>query len=181
MSANEETYRIPTTRVPQSAALLEGELSPERRDELARAAGYREGYAQATQEAAQALERAAQRLDEAGDAAREEIAKMVVELSMEVAKSMLAVEIDEGRYDIEKIVREALSWSGVGRGACTVHLNPEDLARIQGIPFRSGTEFEADAEVARGDVHVTTPRGLLVRELDEAIESVHDRLLEDLQ
>lgn len=181
MSASEDNYRIPTTLLPQQATLLDEGLSEERRDELARAAGYREGYAHATREAAQALELAAQRLDEAGDAARDEIAKMVVELSMEIAKSMLAVEIDEGRYDIEKVVREALSWSGVGRGACTVHLHPEDFARLQGIPFRAGTELEPDTGVDRGDVHVTTPRGLLVRELDDALESIHDRLLEDLQ
>lgn len=181
MSSEPNNFRVPTTLLPHKANLLPEGLDDARRDELAHAAGVREGYARATKEAAQALELAAQRLDEASEEASEQLARTAIELAFEVSRSILAMEIDAGRYDIEKIVREALSWSGVGRGNCKVHLHPEDFARVQGVPFRAGTELEPDTDVSRGDVHVTTPRGLLVRELDEALEAIHESLLGEVQ
>ena len=77
-------------------------------------------------------------------------------------------------------MRETLSFSGGARGPCTVHLHPADAGALEGVPFRSGTEIEADPSVPRGSVHVTTPHGLLVRDLDEALRSIGERLLENL-
>jgi flagellar biosynthesis/type III secretory pathway protein FliH len=48
------------------------------------------------------------------------------------------------------------------------------------VRFRAGTELEPDDAVARGDVHVETPHGLLVRETSEALRSIHERLLGEL-
>jgi flagellar biosynthesis/type III secretory pathway protein FliH len=88
-------------------------------------------------------------------------------------------EVDAGRYDIEKIVREALQVSGAGRSECVVHLHAEDMKRLSGIAFRSATRLEADPEISRGDVHVSTPRGVVVRDLDAALASIGERLRED--
>ncbi len=181
MSANPGTFTVPTTKLPVRAVLRPEGIDDSRRDELAHASGFREGYLRAATEAAGALEQAAERLDAAGEEAAQKLAETAIELAFEISKSILGMEVDAGRYDIEKIVRESLSWSGVGRGQCTVHLHPEDFARLQGVPFRAGTEIEADTEVARGEVHVTTPRGLLVRELDEVLEAVHESLTGDQQ
>jgi hypothetical protein len=41
--------------------------------------------------------------------------------------------------------------------------------------------IEADTEVARGDVHVSTPHGLLVRELSESVASIAERLLAEVR
>ena len=90
---------------------------------------------------------------------------------------VVAGEISTHAYvEIPRIVRDTLSASGVGRGACVVHVHPRDAERLRGVPFRSGTEIEADPEVAEGDVHVTTPHGLLVREIDELLLAVRSRL-----
>ena len=48
-------------------------------------------------------------------------------------------------------------------------------------PSAPARKLEPDTDVARGDVHVTTPRGLLVRELDEALEAIHENLLGEVQ
>jgi flagellar biosynthesis/type III secretory pathway protein FliH len=40
--------------------------------------------------------------------------------------------------------------------------------------------LEPDPAMLRGDVHVTTPQGLLVRELEPALDAVREQLLEDL-
>jgi len=167
---------------PTSASIVEGELEAwlERRSAAAREAGIAEGEARARERAAKALDAACVRLEAASQHAAEEMAHCAVQLVLEIAREVLRSELDAGRYDLERIVRDTLSFANVGRGNCVVHLNPADAAALADIRFRAGTTVEADADVARGDVHVTTPRGLLVREIDEALRAIGERLQGDL-
>jgi len=144
----------------------------------AHARGLAAGLEQLQASGAQALQVAAQRIEEAREQALDALAEQSVELAIEIARAVLRREINAGNYDLEKIVREALSCSGVERGSCTVHLHPEDYAQLQDVSFRSGTDLEADTHVARGDVHVSTPRGMLVRETDAALDDIRSRLKE---
>jgi len=73
---------------------------------------------------------------------------------------------------------------------------PDSLVAVVGVPdtaavrigSAAGPRFDplhfewasTDPSVARGSVHVTTPQGLLVRDLDEALRSIGERLLGDL-
>lgn len=157
-------------------------LAGKRRAELeaARAQGAAEGEARALAGAAALLAQAAEALEAQRLRDADALAKDSVELAVAIARRLVRAEIDAGRHGIEALVRETLAASGAGRGACTVHLHPADLARLEGVPFRAGTELQADHEVARGDVHVTTARGTIVREVDAALAAAAARLLEDL-
>ena len=125
------------------------------------------------------VEAAIARLDTAREQAVEQLSHTAIELALEITRNLLRTEIPEGRYDLEAIVRDALSFSGTGRGRCMVHVNPVDAERLEQVQWRAGTEIESDPEVARGSVHITTPQGLLVRDIDDAITSIRDRLLGD--
>lgn len=177
--------RFSTGKLPQDARLSNTTLEEidardlERRLEEARRAGYREGHDEAVRGAAQRLAEETEKLEAAREEAEADLSRIAIELAVSIAGDVLAREIDEGRYDIERMVREALSWSGVGRGNCTVHLHPEDVARLDGIPFRAGTTIEADPDVELANVHITTPQGLLVRELDEVLVAIREALLEE--
>jgi len=134
------------------------------------------------------LSGALQRIDSAVEelrAAREVSDRAVIEdstrLALVIAREIVRTEIDAGRYDLERIVREALTASGVGRGACVVHLNPADVERLSGVAFRVATRLESDPEVAPGDVHVSTQRGVLVRDVDAALATLAERFQEDMQ
>ena len=142
----------------------------------ARAEGERHGRAGA----AQALERAAERVRASEDEARAALARTAAELALEIARTLLRTEIAGGRYDLEAIVRETLREAAVGRSPCVVHLNPADHARLSEVSFRSGTRLEPDQGVPRGDVHVETSLGLLVRDIDGALETIGKRLREEL-
>lgn len=148
-----------------------------------RAQALAEGRAEAEREAQSDLLRELAAAIERLGAAREQAGAQVIEvataLAVEIARTVLRTEVGRGHYDIERIVRETLSHSGVGRGACVVHLNPGDAAALADVRFRAGTTIEADEAVARGDVHVTTPRGLLVREIDEIVRAIAERLRGD--
>jgi len=138
--------------------------------------GVAEGERRALTGAAGALDLAAQRLDEAREKAGPELVSAAIDLATEIARAVVRCEIAAGRHGIEKIVRETLAASGVGRGACVVHIHPRDLERLRGVPFRSGTVLEADPEVVEGDVHVTTPHGVLVRDVGPTLDAVRERL-----
>ena len=165
--------------VEDAAESLATGLAREAEDK-AFARGLAEGERRALATACGALTRAAERLEAAASAACDEVASDAAQLGIEIARSLLRSEIRAGRYDLERIVRETLHASGAGRGACVVHLHPTDVARLSNTAFRSGTTIEADPEVRPGDVHVTTQRGVLVRDVDQALVSIAEKIASDL-
>jgi flagellar biosynthesis/type III secretory pathway protein FliH len=144
--------------------------------EHARAEGERRGRA----EAGAPLEAAIARLQDFEQEAHAALASTAVELGVEIARTLLRGEIHRDRHDIERIVRGTLAEAATGRAPCVVHLHPSDHARLAETKFRSGTRIEPDVGVAKGDVHVETSLGLLVRDIDDALAAVARRLKEDL-
>lgn len=159
-------------RVAERRAAAEAEAAHRR--------GLEEGRRAALENGREALEALLTRLDAAAERAQEELAQTSVELAVEIARLLVGMRVEAGEYDLESIVRGALADSDVGRGACVVHLNPEDHERLAEVHFRSGTALEADPNLPRGDVHLSTPRGLLVREMDATLTSIREQLLEEV-
>jgi flagellar biosynthesis/type III secretory pathway protein FliH len=143
------------------------------------ARGLREGEARALAAAVRRLDETVAELLRAREETDRAVAEDSAKLALMIAREIVRTEVDAGRYDIERIVREALQVSGAGRAECVVHLHADDLERLAGVAFRSATRLEADPEVTRGDVHVSTPRGVVVRDLDAALAAVLERLKED--
>ena len=176
LASSPSTVRV----VPGSTQSAIEEIIQKRID-AATQLGAERGAEDAIASAAGALDKASERLDEVVAQARGEVERSAVELALEIARNLLKVEVDAGRYDLETVVREALDASGAGRANCTVHLNPRDLLRLEDVPFRAGTELVGDIAIPIGDVHVTAPEGLLVRDLDRAVASIGERILEELR
>ncbi|MEM7309984.1 MAG: FliH/SctL family protein [Planctomycetota bacterium] len=153
----------------------------ERLCDEARAEGFAQGVATAHETSAQALDAAAERLDAFRDEARTALGRTAVELAAEIARHLIRAEVETGRHDVDRIVRETLQESGVGRGSCVVHVHPEDAKLLEGAAFRAGTELVPDIGVKRGDVQVETPNGLFVRDLDDAVRAIGERILESLR
>ena len=144
------------------------------------ARGVQDGAAKALEEAAGALQLAVERLDAAREHALEQMTVSTVELSIEIARQLIQVEIEAGHYDLERIIRMSLAHSGLGRGAAQVHVSPEDHERLSHVTFRKGTEIVPNTQLESGDVHVESPNGLLVREIDACLENIREALLEDI-
>ncbi len=143
------------------------------------ARGLAEGEARALAGAARRLDEAAEDLRRAREASDVAVIEDTTRLALAIAREVVRAEIDAGRYDLERIVREALAASGAGRAACVVHLNPVDVERLSGVAFRAATRLESDPEVAAGDVHISTQRGTLVRDVDAALANLAERFQED--
>ncbi|MFT4539853.1 MAG: flagellar biosynthesis/type III secretory pathway protein FliH [Planctomycetota bacterium] len=180
------TIKVPITRRPTGASLSRLSLAGVsdacigERCERARQKGREEATQELSGGLGQAFERAAERLDEARETAETEVSRFAVQLSVEIAGMLTRREVDAGNYDIERIVREAMAASGIGRAPCTIHLAPSDVEKIESSAFRTGTTIEADPNLAVGDVQLSTPQGLLVRELDSCLGSIRDALLGDI-
>ncbi len=138
------------------------------------------GLAELLDSRVQALEHALEQLDAAAERAQAELTHQAVELAVEIARHLLQLRVEAGDYDLERIVRGALGDADVGRGAVTVHLNPLDHEELKDVLFRAGTTLEVDPSLPRGDLHLLTARGLLVRDTQAALDSICEQLLEDL-
>ena len=154
--------------------VVQGKLDQARTE--AHAQGAREGL----ESAAQLVQEAVEGMESQYAAAEEAIARGAVEIGLEIARHLLKIEVEAGNYDIEKIVRETLRESRVGRDACVVHLHPKDIERLEGIPFRTGTSLQADDGVPPGEVQVESALGCIVQDIDRALESISERLRGDL-
>lgn len=145
----------------------------------------RRGYEEALSGKGQLIDQAAERIDRAREEAEVELSSFATRFAEGVAKQLLHIEIDAGKHAIEKMVRETLAQSGMGRGACEVHVHPEDAEALSTVTFRSGTTVTGDAGIPRGSVHVTTEHGLLVREVDQCIkhaaEKIHEHMRQSAQ
>lgn len=186
MSAEQTSARLALAAAPRALRVCAGDEEELRRrwKEQARSAAFEQGRAAGVEEARAelggALDRLIGELEALHDSALSRLSSDAAGLAVEIARELLRGEIRAQRHDIERIVRETLAASGAGRGACVVHLNPRDAERLERVHFRARTQIEPDPSVSEGDVHVTTPQGLLVRDLEHALDTLSERLRQEL-
>jgi len=106
----------------------------------------------------------------------------IAELSVEIAKRVLSQRIEDGDYEIEQVVKEAIGDLPADDNV-TVHLNAEDLALLQAARTESGqgaqpanVRFLADADVGRAECVVETSRGLVESRINEKLEQISSAL-----
>jgi flagellar biosynthesis/type III secretory pathway protein FliH len=107
------------------------------------------------------------------EANKEQIAK----LSVEIARKILMQKVQEGDYEIESIVKEALEHAPT-RKDVVVRLSPQDLAECQrmqqsdsGGTF-AGIKLVSDTNVGRAECIVESPRGVIESLIEEHLERI---------
>jgi len=179
-------HRVDLQSMPQAIALsaealpeLEARLSSETKT-AAYEEGARDAIERATQEAVGALHQAVERVDASREQALDQLSVSAVELAVEIARQIIQVEVRAENYDLERIIRTSLSHSGMGRGSADVHVSSADFDRLSNVTFRKGTQILPNPQLSDGDVHIDSPNGLLVREIDVCLDNVREQLLEDV-
>ena len=108
---------------------------------------------------------------------KEEIAK----LSVEIARKILMQKVQEGEYEIESIIKEALK-NAPTRKDVVVHVNPEDHALCQKVlqdqpnGDLAGIQFISDPNIGRAECLLETPKGIIKSLLDEHLEQIGNAL-----
>ena len=93
---------------------------------------------------------------------------------------LVRAELAAERHDIEAIVRDVLASTSDGRTTTKIHVSPEDAARLNEVTFRAATEVVSDEAISTGSVRVQTPQGVLVRDIDECMRNIADRLTKEV-
>lgn len=180
------SLQLDLTRQPSAARVVPGTLAGYERDQRDQreaalfASARAEGLAEAQATSAQALQVAADALDAARAGLADSVAETAAALAVQMLQELLRVELVAQNYDIVEIVRSTIREAGNTPGAMIIHVHPEDAAALSDTPLRTGTQVQADPTIRRGDVHLETPQGLLVRELDECVASIRERILAEV-
>jgi len=104
---------------------------------------------------------------------KEEIAK----LSVEIARKILMQKVEDGAYEIQSIVKEALN-NAPTRQDIVVHLNPEDFAQCQKAQqdepdgALAGIKFVSDQNIGRAECLLESPKGIIESLINEHLERV---------
>ena len=171
---------------PEGAVVQPGKLedylerSHDAELEAARLEGHADGHSSALSGAAASLEAAASALDASREECIQEVTSLAVELGLGIARRLVRAELAAERHDIEAIVRDVLASTSSGRTTTKIYVSPEDAARLSEVTFRAATEVVSDESVSTGSVRVETPQGVLVRDIDECMQSITARLTKEV-
>ena len=104
---------------------------------------------------------------------REEIAR----LSVEIARKILMQKVENGDYEIESIIKEALSKAPGGQDVI-VHLNPEDIEKCQKAQqdqsggVLAGIKLIPDPNIGRAECLLESPKGIIKSLIDDNLERI---------
>jgi flagellar biosynthesis/type III secretory pathway protein FliH len=108
---------------------------------------------------------------------KEQIAK----LSVAIAQKILAAKIENGQYEIEAIVQEALENTSC-RQDISVHLNPQDLTQMQKAMEQKSNEnmdgirFVPDANIGRAECMIETTNGIIEATIEKHLGRIYEAL-----
>jgi flagellar assembly protein FliH len=134
------------------------------------------------EQAAEALHRAAEQVEEAGRELFASHREAVIQLALEIAAKILARDIREKNYRIERILNEALRETPAGQ-VRTIRLHPEDLETyrqyLQEHPAEAlpQAHLVGDWSLGAAECIVETEQGLLDWMIEEQVRQVSEALL----
>ncbi|OHB82375.1 MAG: hypothetical protein A2Z38_03255 [Planctomycetes bacterium RBG_19FT_COMBO_48_8] len=104
---------------------------------------------------------------------REEIAR----LSVEIARKILMQKVENGDYEIESIIKEALK-NAPGSQDVIVHLNPEDLEKCQKAQqdgpggVLAGIKLITDPNIGRAECLLESPKGIIRLLIEDSLKRI---------
>jgi flagellar biosynthesis/type III secretory pathway protein FliH len=138
-------------------------------DSVAQKAAFSQAY--------QALNAVVAKLNECYDKVFVEHKEEIAKLSVEIARKILMQKVEDGDYEIESIVKEALK-NAPTRQDIVVHLNPEDCAQCQKAQHDepdgalAGIEFVSDPKIGRAECLLESPKGIIESLINGHLERI---------
>ena len=163
--------------VSGTEAVVDQVVTPQHTESLAAL----ESERQSLKDMCQVMQRAADQLSQTCQTLIGDHRDQIAQLAVEIARTVLMQKVLEGAYDIEAIVKEALSHAPT-REDVTIRVNPEDLADCSaaqsgktGKPL-AGVQFVADPGVGRAECVLESPKGIIQSMIDEHLHRIGDAL-----
>ena len=132
-------------------------------------------------QACQALNAVVAKLNQFYDKIFAEHREEITKLSVEIARKILMQKVENGDYEIESIVKEALKNTPSCQDV-VVHLNPEDLEQCQKAQQDEpngtfvGIKFVSDANIGRAECLLESPKGIIESLIDQHLERIGQAL-----
>jgi len=101
----------------------------------------------------------------------------IAKLSVEIARKILMQKVENGDYEIESIVKEALKNAPTPQDV-VVRLNPQDLAQCQKAQQDepsgdlAGIKLVSDPNIGRAECLLESPKGIIESLISEHLERV---------
>jgi flagellar biosynthesis/type III secretory pathway protein FliH len=130
-------------------------------------------------QACQALKSVIAKLNQFCDRMFVEHNEKIARLSVEIARKILVQKVENGDYEIESIVKEALS-NAPTRQDVVVHLNPQDFAQCQkDQQDESGSDLASvklvsDSNIGRAECLLESPKGIIESLIDKHLERISE-------
>lgn len=105
----------------------------------------------------------------------------IAKLAVEIARKILHWKIEQGDYNIQEIIEEALKQAPT-RQKLLVRVNPEDLTRCQKLQEENPNsqfaelEFTADWDITPADCLIETPKGIVRSFVAEHLDRIGEAL-----
>ncbi|MHC4294646.1 MAG: FliH/SctL family protein [Planctomycetota bacterium] len=128
-----------------------------------------------------ALQQGAGKLAELSDQITGELEQQLLDLAVEIAGKVLMQEIQAERYNVEPLVKEALSHFS-NTSQIVVHLHPEDYAQCelakqsQDTAEGGGVRFVSDPGVRRAQCILETSDAMVESSVESHLEDVAETL-----
>ncbi len=106
----------------------------------------------------------------------------IANLSVEIARKIIAHKVENDDYQIKQIVENALEDAPVNQDII-VRLNPKDCSQIEQLVKQSKFEiasqvtFVADAKIGPAECVLETPKGIIESFIDQHLEKIKQALV----
>ena len=113
----------------------------------------------------------------------EESESNLLDLAMDIARTILVQEIKAGRHDIDPIVKQAISTFPTHQDI-VVYLNPDDLAQCsiaqvsEDSPDETGLKFAVDVKLDAGECRVETAEATVDARIEAKMQQVKQKMAE---
>ena len=128
-------------------------------------------------QACQALNGVITRLNQFCDKIYAEHREEIARLSVEIARKILMQKVENGDYEIESIIKEALK-NAPSIQDVIVHLNPEDFEKCQKAQQDGpgcvlvGIKLIPDTNIGRAECLLESPKGIIKSLIDDNLERI---------
>ena len=128
-------------------------------------------------QACQTLNGVITRLNQFCDKIYAEHGEEIARLSVEIARKILMQKVENGDYEIESIIKEALK-NAPSSPDVVVHLNPEDLEKCQKAQqdgsggVLAGIKLIPDPSIGRAECLLESPKGIIKSLIDDNLERI---------
>lgn len=147
------------------------------------AEGKQQGYEQAIkagqeeiQRQLRLLDRITQSLSNPVEEQQQQLERLIIDLVKQFAEAVVLTELNVGLEPLKAAVLSALDELPSVVGSYEIHIHPEELSLIEGMPVKKGVTWVADETLQKGDCLISSDTTQIDNRIATRFEQIVDQL-----